>query len=408
MDTNFCFQLLKNMMQNAFQTDTFYLKAASEEVFPIPSEIMRILQPNHHTTDMRFNPVKQKQTKCLYVTKTNLDFYIIYFFLSPVEQSDVIMIGPFRSDSISAEAFSKKIKEHPFLSAKHRSLLNYYENLPCVSLQNITNTISCIVNTYMIFEQPFEPVYIDFSSQINSFFDSVDTTEFMTNESMDDIDKTIRKLKNIILKGDVKSAQKELKAFLNETALLAEKEFAKCKRNLHLIHHTIFLFVYSTQTVYRLHVFNLFFEFIDKIEGISTYDEAVKMASDICYAYCMLFQKNTFPEYPKQINDVINYIHLHLQEKLTLSILSECFRISSTKLSASFKQSTGMTVTSYIQQARIQQAMNYLHNPSLPVSEIALSAGFHDFAYFSKVFKKHTGYSPTEYRERNSKACSEK
>lgn len=401
MDREFGFLLLKNMMQSAFGIDAFYWKADGEWKLNIPSEIEQILLPNYDTSDMRFRYFAEKQNNYLYVTKTNLDFYVIHFFMDVGERSDLVVIGPFRSDMIPIEEFSKKIEEHPFLSSKHRLLLTYYANLPCVSMQKLLDTILCITENYMLPKKSMFPVYTDFSMTFNSYFEPLETKEFLTNTRVDNIDKIVKELKTAILKGDTRTAQLELKSFLNETELLGEKNFLKCKRNLHMVHHTIFMLVYYTQEIYRMDLFRLYEEFMNKIEGIRNEGEAVKIASDVCEAYCMLFQKKLFPEYSKQINDVIHYIHQHLPEKLTLSVLAAQFRIAPSKLSASFKQNTGMTVTAYIQQVRIRQAMDYLHNPVIPVSEIALATGFSDFAYFSKVFKKHTGHSPTEYRERN-------
>lgn len=405
MDKDFGVTLLKNIMQNAFQTEVFSLKVQTEWKLDIPSEIAQVLQPNSYTSDMRFQSDGRKRNECLYVTKTNLDFYMMHFFLTPGEEKDTIMIGPFRSDAVPVEGFSKKIEEHPFLSAKHRLLLTYYENLPEVSLQNIVNTAVCIISAYMMQGQNIYPVYTDFSTMINNCFEPVHTTEIITIQRIDNIDKIIGGLRGAVLKGDTKTAQAELKNFLRETELLAETDLVRCRRNLYMLHHTIFMLIYYVQTLYRLDIFKLHADVVDRIERVRTHNEAVKLASDICYDYCMLFQKNTFPEYPKQINEVINYIHLHLQEKLTLSVIAEGFRVAPSKLSASFKQSTGMTITAYIQQVRIQQAMDYLHKTVIPISEIALATGFGDFAYFSKVFKKHTGYSPTEYREQIKKDC---
>jgi two-component system response regulator YesN len=64
-----------------------------------------------------------------------------------------------------------------------------------------------------------------------------------------------------------------------------------------------------------------------------------------------------------------------------------------------FKEETGIPVTEYINMARIKKAKELLANTSLKVYEIAYEVGFNDQHYFSSVFKKIVGLSPTEYRE---------
>ena len=143
----------------------------------------------------------------------------------------------------------------------------------------------------------------------------------------------------------------------------------------------------------------LYVKLIKKIEAIQERDTLVKMPYEICYKYCMLCQNNTFPEYSKTISNVINYIHTHIQEPLTLALIAEHFHKNPSALSYSFKENTGMTIINYINQTKINKAIEYFNTTGFSVSEVALAIGFQNFAYFSRTFKKYTGYSPKEYRD---------
>ena len=214
------------------------------------------------------------------------------------------------------------------------------------------------------------------------------------------IKEILQRLLNHMVCGDIENAQKEMKNYISETAMLSSKDLSECKRNLHMINHYFQINLLNTN-IQHLESAKLYISLIDKIEQLNNRDDLAKMAYDMCYTYCMLLRNNTFPEHPKVISDIINYIHLHLHEPLSLSVIAEHFKKKPSGLSAFFKQSTGTTLTDYIQQTRINRAIEYLHNTDMPVSEIALATGFEDFAYFSKTFKKHTGYSPKAYREQN-------
>ena len=65
-----------------------------------------------------------------------------------------------------------------------------------------------------------------------------------------------------------------------------------------------------------------------------------------------------------------------------------------------FKQETGINLVNYIQTERLQAACSMLMGSELSVSEIAARLGFDNFAYFSKLFRKHTGVSPSTYRKK--------
>ena len=97
---------------------------------------------------------------------------------------------------------------------------------------------------------------------------------------------------------------------------------------------------------------------------------------------------------------MINYIRLHLEENLNLALLAEHFHKNASALSAAFSREVGMPLTDYIHQERINEALRYFNSTKLSVSEVALSVGFQDFTYFSRLFKRQVGCSPREYCKR--------
>ena len=75
-------------------------------------------------------------------------------------------------------------------------------------------------------------------------------------------------------------------------------------------------------------------------------------------------------------------------------------KIDRTYLFRLFKKEAGVSVGEYINRYRINIAGNLLRSSNTSVKDIAYSVGFMDQLYFSKVFKKYTGFSPSEYRKK--------
>jgi YesN/AraC family two-component response regulator len=63
-----------------------------------------------------------------------------------------------------------------------------------------------------------------------------------------------------------------------------------------------------------------------------------------------------------------------------------------------FKRDTGITLTEYITRERMQRACRLLSTTNLQIQTVALHCGIMDVQYFSKLFKKHIGKTPKEYR----------
>ena len=98
------------------------------------------------------------------------------------------------------------------------------------------------------------------------------------------------------------------------------------------------------------------------------------------------------------IASVVRYIDRHYTEELTLELLTEQFGVSLSYLCHCFKRETGQSFTKYLTQRRLTRACELLARSDLTVTEIGEQMGYTDYCYFTKVFKKHIGISPSKYR----------
>lgn len=103
--------------------------------------------------------------------------------------------------------------------------------------------------------------------------------------------------------------------------------------------------------------------------------------------------KNNFVELAKQ------YINEHYYENLTLIGVAEKVGITSGYLSTLFSQKMNCTFIDYLNEVRINHACTYLHQNYLKTYEIAYKVGYNDEKYFSKVFRKLIGKTPSEYKK---------
>lgn len=102
----------------------------------------------------------------------------------------------------------------------------------------------------------------------------------------------------------------------------------------------------------------------------------------------------------KYVEEAIHYIQNHYREDVTISTVAGHLEISEGYLSRVFKKETDYTFTNYLTFYRIQLAMNRLKDIRVRIYEVADQTGYSDTAYFSAQFKKVTGISPSEFQER--------
>lgn len=99
------------------------------------------------------------------------------------------------------------------------------------------------------------------------------------------------------------------------------------------------------------------------------------------------------------LEDTISYMNEHYMLMLTLPMLATRAGMSEGHFTVLFKKHTGMTMTAYMRKLRIEKAKRLFRQTGLSAKEIAQKAGFSDYFYFSRVFKKEVGCSPAAYKK---------
>ncbi len=100
----------------------------------------------------------------------------------------------------------------------------------------------------------------------------------------------------------------------------------------------------------------------------------------------------------RKFSKTLDYIHSNLSSNIDIPDLHLQAGLSRSRFSEQFKTCFGITVTQYIQHARLEKSKYLLRSTPLSVSEIAYACGYNWPSFFNRTFKKSTGVSPSEYR----------
>ncbi|MCL2163378.1 MAG: response regulator [Oscillospiraceae bacterium] len=101
-----------------------------------------------------------------------------------------------------------------------------------------------------------------------------------------------------------------------------------------------------------------------------------------------------------RIRKIVEYILQNYETDINLSTLAETFDVHKTYLARVFKNETGMSIYETVLKLRIEKAKQLLSNPDMAVTSIIEKVGFRSPQSFYTLFKKHTGLSPSEYRDK--------
>jgi transcriptional regulator GlxA family with amidase domain len=101
-----------------------------------------------------------------------------------------------------------------------------------------------------------------------------------------------------------------------------------------------------------------------------------------------------------QIKKIQEFIEVNFQEKITVDQLATMFALGRRNLERRFKKATANTVVEYIQRVKIEAAKKNLETARKNINEVMYEAGYNDTKAFRTTFKKITGLSPIQYRNK--------
>lgn len=140
--------------------------------------------------------------------------------------------------------------------------------------------------------------------------------------------------------------------------------------------------------------------YFQAIESAESINAAYQYGSDSYRDYIYRVYQQKQENYSREIADCMAYIQMNLKSKISLETVAATQGFNKNYLATRFKKETGCTIGDYITQAKIDCSKNMLDHTTLSISEIGHQLCFSSESHFSSVFRKITGMTPTEYKNR--------
>jgi AraC family transcriptional regulator of arabinose operon len=104
------------------------------------------------------------------------------------------------------------------------------------------------------------------------------------------------------------------------------------------------------------------------------------------------------PNLDERVVRAVEYIDRHLAEPLPVAVIARAVNLSTSRIAHLFADQLGTSVIRFVENQRIESAMQLLRLTNRPVHVVATNVGFTDPLYFSTRFRRHTGLSPSQFR----------
>lgn len=144
-----------------------------------------------------------------------------------------------------------------------------------------------------------------------------------------------------------------------------------------------------------------------RIEAMSSLSVVDEMVREMVESYSQLVRRYSQANYTHNVRAAINYLRFHLSESdLSLKKIAQELGVNASYLSQQFNRETGKRLTEYLAELRVEEAKQLLRSSdTMTVSRVATAVGYSDVNYFSRIFRKYTGKTPTEFRNQSRDAA---
>ncbi|MDS9472158.1 AraC family transcriptional regulator [Sporosarcina pasteurii] len=134
----------------------------------------------------------------------------------------------------------------------------------------------------------------------------------------------------------------------------------------------------------------------DKLNEHNAADVADELIEFFIYS---VEERNSPTLLHQTVNGVIQYIDEHIQSPMSVEGLAAKFDVSTSHLSRIFHEHSGITLVEYINIKKVEESQYYLSFSNQKISDISDDFNFCNQSYYTRIFKKYTGYTPRKFRE---------
>lgn len=395
------FPFIRQMLADAYKIDAYYFSYPYQDLQKIDKGFREMVWADFsNASDGKWDVLNQELdgNYQFFVVESVLGFYNLIAFVTPGEKPDFISVGPFCVHPVDDSFFKKLTTETPVLQKNIFVLKQFYDSLPIADPGELSVMMTHLISAFLPEFESTTMKLISFSKNEHYYTENEETIRIFSSEMAENFAKQLHFLLELIEKGHKREAWTQLQKLLNTLHISDISPSSTLKTELSGFNTLFFGKILDTQ-IPALAACQLWQNMNQRIQSKTVNVSLYKLFRDMVHKYCLLSQNHTDADYSILTRRIKLYVEGHLSEELSLQILSDVLHKNASYLSALFKKETGQTITEYIQQERVRAAIVLFNTGAESVTQVASAVGIPDCCRFSRIFKKYTEISPSQYRK---------
>ncbi len=365
---------------------------------PLPPFLIQLQQQNFNLLSME---LQQNPGQCCMLTNEFGLTYLSSLFTVNGEETKLIVNGPFLlqfPDTIELKNKYKLDEQKLFIVEEFLRSLKLLSTAKINSLANVLNMV------HTLQQVPLHTVHTqkDSLEKLNQSYKE-NIVKKLDKQYIDLIElryKMGREIFHSVQMGDKVKLKENLsksEGLFDFSDRLPNRPVRVMKNQLINI-NTMLRIAAENGKVPPFYLHHISEKFAIQIERIESIEALRKLITNMFEEYCDLVESRAVSGYSLLIQKAVSYLSTNFDESFSLEKISKHCHTHPSHLSRQFKKETGMTLTSFMHKRRIEEAKVLLKNELTSIDLIAGYVGFNDAVYFTSVFKKLEGRTPTEFR----------
>ena len=320
----------------------------------------------------------------------------------------IIIVGPFLYDEPTSLMVENVLFENKLSISLKYLIKQYYSSLPLINpykTKLMADFLACSLTNsgFLAQDLPIGSINHNFKTKLCYAPNTLKQTDPLAADVIERRYQIENKLMHAIEHGDKERAEELSINFIGLGKNISDRipqDALRSKKNISFVLNTLLRKAAEQGGLHSTKIHSISEKIAIQIEKAGSIQELISLQKSMVTTYFNATHKYSLKGYPYIIRKAIEYIRMHLDEDLSLGSISNALNISSPELSRQFKKETGDPITHYINNLRINEAVYFLENKAMSITDIAHMVGFNDVNYFTRVFKGYKGVTPSGYRNR--------
>lgn len=331
-------------------------------------------------------------------------FHCTYSFLRIPGSTKLMVCGPVLFEEMRPSRLNEITTKMQLPQELHTVLQSYYLRLASFSSPAVYFSIFLTLSNSLFGENQYKTIYHDLND-MDAWYETYhqryrDTADSLMSIQMIEMRYALEaQLLDAVFNGNEAKAMDLVSKLSSVTLPCRLSNELRDYKDYSITFNTLLRKKAEEAGVHPIHIDLYSNQNVQLIEQITRKDQCYSIWARIVLNYCRMIRKHTLKDYSLLTQKIITYINTDLTADLSLKAMSEWLNINASYLSTLFKKEVGIPLTDFVNRQRIEQAKKLLVVTEMPTKTIAQQCGIPDVYYFSRLFKKRTGYTPKLYRE---------